>query len=163
MRAVWKNAKRFDRAAFRPAIVEVDRSATGGPRGATSPQQALEYWLALWRRYDIDRMDEVFLQDASLTYFAADTQGVLEGYDAVVQHHRDLGFVPGGFQPERELWLEDTLIADFDDSVVITGIWHFGNRVSRESAGRGPVTMVLVRTASGYKISHLNLGNYRPG
>ncbi len=85
---------------------------------------------------------------------------MLEGYDAVVEHHRGIGFVSGGFQPERELWLEDTLIADFDDSVVVTAVWHFGNSVSRRSAGRGPMTMVLVRTSAGYKISHLHMANY---
>jgi hypothetical protein len=96
-------------------------------------------------------------------YFASDTQGVLEGYDAVRSHHRAMGFLPGGFQPERELWLEDVLVADFDESAVVTGIWHFGNRVSGQSQGRGPMTMVLVRTSSGYKISHLNLANYPSG
>ena len=84
-------------------------------------------------------------------------------HEAVVEHHREIGFVRGGFQPDGELWLEDTLIADFDESAVITGVWYYGNRVSRESAGHGPMTMVLVRTTDGYKISHLNLANYPEG
>ncbi len=161
VRAVWKNAERFDRAAYRPRLERprAERDA----RGPRSPQEALESWVALWRRYDADRLEEVFLKDASLTYFAPDAQGVLEGYEAVARHHRDLGFVGGGFRPEQELWLEETVFADFDESVVVTAVWYFGNRVSRRSAGRGPLTIVLVRTAAGYKISHLHMGTYPRG
>lgn len=161
VRAVWKNAKRHDRAAYRPVLETQGPEADATP-GPVTAQQALEYWLALWRRYDLDRLPGIFLDDPTLTYFSSSSEGVKEGYDAVVRHHRDLGFVSGGFQPENELWIESTLIADFDESAVITGVWYFGNRVSRESAGRGPMTMVLVRTTAGYKISHLHLGNYAP-
>ena len=162
VRAVWKNAERFDRAAYRPPVLETDAADTDATTGPATAQQALEYWLALWRRYDLDRLGEIFLDDSTLTYFSSDSEGIKEGYDAVVEHHRDLGFVSGGFQPENELWLEDTLIADFEESVVVTGVWYFGNRISRETAGRGPMTMVLVRTTAGYKISHIHLGNYAP-
>jgi hypothetical protein len=85
---------------------------------------------------------------------------VRQGLEAVVEHQRELGLVPSGVQPERELWVEDPLIADFAEIAVITGVWYFGNRVSRASAGRGPMTMVLERTSNGYKISHLHLANY---
>jgi hypothetical protein len=58
------------------------------------------------------------------------------------------------------LWLEDVVISDFDDTAVVTAVWHFGNRVVLADAGRGPFTMVVVRTRSGYRISHLNMANY---
>lgn len=165
IRAVWKNAVRYERDAFRPRSV-ADRAESGPrsiARGYTSPRQVFDAWLAAWRRYDLDRLSEVFLQDESLTYFPSGAEGVRQGFDEVVQYHRELGFVSRGFQPERELWVEDTLIADFEDSAVITGIWYFGNPVARETAGRGPLTMVIVRTSNGYRISHLNLGNYPRG
>lgn len=161
VRAVWKNAVRFDRDAYRPRTVE-----DGNPypstisSGPSTPRQVFDAWLALWRRYDLDRLRDVFLDDDALTYFPLDGEGVRQGFEAVERHHRDLGFVPRGFQPERELWVEDVLIADFDESAVITGVWYFGNRVARESAGRGLMTMVVVRTRNGYRISHLNLANY---
>jgi imidazolonepropionase-like amidohydrolase len=163
VRAVWKNAERYDRAAYRPVIADARPRPATETQGATSARQALELWLALWRRYDLDRLDRVFLRDASLTYFASDTEGLLEGYEAVLQHHRELGFLPGGYQPERELWVEDVLVTDFDESAVITGTWYFGNRVGPQTAARGRLTMVLVRTSNGYKISHLHLGDDRTG
>ena len=104
----------------------------------------------------------MFLRDPTLTYFSSDAQGVKEGYDAVLAHHEELGFVPGGFQPEGELWLEDTVIARFEDTAVITAVWHFGNRLLRDEAPRGPLTIVAVLTSAGYRISHVNMGNYPP-
>ncbi len=54
------------------------------------------------------------------------------------------------------------IISDFDDSVVVGAVWYFGTRVNRQAAGRGPMTMVMARTSSGYRISHVNFGNYAP-
>ena len=73
-----------------------------------------------------------------------------------------LGFTPGGFDPEEELWLEDVTVANLGESAVVGAIWYFGSRANRAAAGRGPLTMVLVRTSSGFRISHVNFGNYRP-
>lgn len=158
VRAVWKNGERFDRTGYRPppADEDIDRTSRSGP---ASPQEALEAWLGLWRRYDVGRLGDVFLDDPALTYFPSDSEGLIEGYDAVVAWHVEQGFVPGGFQPEEELWLESPVITDFADSAVITAIWHFGNRVAGGVA-RGPLTMVVVRTNAGYRISHVNMANY---
>jgi imidazolonepropionase-like amidohydrolase len=162
VRAVWKNAVRYDRTAYRPRFAQEDEATAPVATGPQTAQQAFETWLGLWRRYDLDRLDDLFLNDAALTYFSSDAEGLKEGFDAVRRHHIDLGFVSGGFQPEDELWVEDVVIADFEDSAVVSGIWYFGNRVARATAGRGPLTMVVVRTAQGYRISHLHLGNYAP-
>ncbi|MDA1102203.1 MAG: amidohydrolase family protein [Gemmatimonadetes bacterium] len=162
IRAVWKNAQRFDRSAYRAPLTEADVAEEEPTSGAASVQQALEMWLGLWRRYDLDGVGEVFRRDPSLTYFASDSEGVKEGFDAVLGVHEALGFTSGGFRPENELWLENTLIADFDGSAVITAEWHFGNRVAVADAARGPMTMVVIRTTAGYRISHLNMGNYPP-
>jgi len=53
-------------------------------------------------------------------------------------------------------------IANLGESAVIGGIWRFGTRANRATAARGPLTMVLTRTPQGLRISHINLGNYRP-
>jgi imidazolonepropionase-like amidohydrolase len=90
IRAVWKNAVRFDRDAYRPPPVEPEGTHPDSDRwtpGAATPHEAFDDWLALWRRYDLDRLDEVFLEDPSLTYFASDTEGVVE--PAGVSRHRD--------------------------------------------------------------------------
>jgi ketosteroid isomerase-like protein len=162
VRAVWKNAERFDRTAYRPPVAFEKTPDAKRASGPESVQEVLDLWLGLWRRYDLDRVGDVFLQDSTLTYFSSDSEGAIRGYTAVLAHYRDLGFVSGGFQPESELWLEDPVIADFGDSAVITAVWHFGNKVARADEGRGPMTMVVIRTSAGYRISHLNLANYPP-
>jgi len=161
IRAVWKNAERFDRAAYRRPVAEADRP-TPTLTGPASVQDALDGWLRAWRRYDLDGLADVLLQDRALTYFANDEEGTLEGFDAVRAYYEGLGFVSGGFQPENELWLQDVLVADFEETAVISAVWHFGSRLMRTDAARGPFSMVVVRTSSGYRISHVNMGNYAP-
>lgn len=162
VRAVWKNGERFDRTSYRPRVAETERevNATTGP---ASPQEALESWLGLWRRYDTEDLADVFLVDRALTYFPSDSVGLVEGFDAVVEYHEAQGFVPGGLRPDQELWLESTVITDFEESAVVSALWYFGNRVSREDVARGPLTLVVVRTNQGYRISHVNMANYPGG
>jgi hypothetical protein len=161
VQAVWKNAERFDRPAYRSRFAEPNVVAAV-PVGASTPQAVLEGWLEMWREYDLDRLSTVFVNDDALSYFPSDREGVIEGFAAVLEYHRGLGFVPGGFDPENELWLEQVTIADFEDSAVVTGIWNFGARLARRITGRGPLTIVMARTAAGYRISHVAFGNYRP-
>jgi imidazolonepropionase-like amidohydrolase len=169
VQAVWKNAVRYDRRAYRsrfPERVEASRAAVGAPArrdmAIPTPQALLDAWLAMWRRYDLDRLPELFVTGDALTYFAADREGLIEGFDAVRDYHVELGFVAGGFQPRRELWVEDVTIADFGESAVIGGVWHLGSRLDRTAAARGPLTLVLERTGSGYRIAHASFGNYPP-
>lgn len=163
VQAVWKNAVRFDRADYRsrfrrPDVAEVRPTVDG----AATAQALLDSWLAMWRRYDLDRVADLFVNDDALTYFPSDREGLIEGFGAVREYHEGLGFVPGGFQPESEMWLEQVTIADFGESAVVGAVWYFGNRVNRRAAGRGPLTMVLARAGSGFRISHVNFGNYAP-
>ena len=82
-------------------------------------------------------------------------------YGDVTSHGRRYVLVDtGGFDPENELWLEQVMIADFADSAVVTAMWRFGNRLTRRISGRGPLTMVIARTAAGFRISHVAFGNY---
>ena len=162
--AVWKNAVRYDRPAYRSrfpqpeAVAERPRTTVDG--GAATPDALLEAWLGMWRRYDLDRVGQLFASDESVTYFASDREGLLEGIDAIRDYHAGLGFVAGGFQPEQELWLEEVAISDFGESAVIGAVWFFGNRVTRQAAGRGPLTILLTRTPEGFRISHVNFGSY---
>jgi len=163
--AVWKNAVRYDRSAYRSMFESaepvVTRPRPAPTSGASTPAALLDAWLAMWRRYDLDQVDDLFL-DQDVTYFPSDQQGLIEGLDAIREYHAGLGFVAGGFQPENELWLEQVTIADFRDSAVVGALWYFGNRVNRRAAGRGPLTMALTRTPSGFRIAHVNFGNYAP-
>jgi imidazolonepropionase-like amidohydrolase len=161
VRAVWKNAERFDRAAYRSRFEEPVVVSTTSADAAT-PRAVLDGWVEMWREYDLDRVSELFVNDDALTYFASDREGVIQGFGPVLEYHRGLGFTPGGFDPENELWIEDVTLSDFEESAVVSAVWHFGTRLTRRITGRGPFTMVIARTASGYRISHVNLGNYPP-
>ena len=77
--------------------------------------------------------------------------------------HEGQGFVDGGFQPDEELWLEDTLVSDFEDSAVVTATWRFGSRIGPDEATRGPLSMTIVRTSSGYRIVNLSMSVRRVG
>ena len=156
VRAVWKNAVRYDRQGFRPRVEEDAPEARGRVQGSASPRELLERWLAMWRRLDADRLGEVFLRDEALTYIAPDVPGRLEGFDAIAAHHEANGFVQGGRPAPEELWIEGPLVADFGDNAVITARWRRGNRV--EGGGQsGPLTIVAVRTSDGYRISHVSM------
>ncbi|MGD8602754.1 MAG: amidohydrolase family protein, partial [Gemmatimonadota bacterium] len=160
--AVWKNAVRYDRASYRPRFPEESEVVRRTGRRAESPNALLDAWLAMWSRYDLDGVGDLFLHADALTYFPSDEQQLITGFDDVLAYHEALGFTPGGFEPEDELWLEDVTIADFGESAVIGAVWHFGNRVDRAAGGRGPLTMVLTETPSGFRVSHVNFGNYPP-
>jgi imidazolonepropionase-like amidohydrolase len=159
VQAVWKNAERFDRAAYRSRF-DAPTVAMASTAGLATPQAVVEGWLSMWREYDLDRLSELFVNDDALSYFPSDREGVIEGFAAVEEYHRGLGFTSGGFEPENEMWLEQVTISDFDDSAVVTAVWHFGARLTRRIVGRGPLTMVIVRTGTGFRISHIAFGNY---
>ncbi|MBM4183328.1 MAG: amidohydrolase family protein [Gemmatimonadetes bacterium] len=164
VQSVWKNAERFDRTDYRSRFPRDDvaetRPVAGG--GAASTQALLDAWLAMWRPYDLDQVAALFVNDDALSYFPSDREGLIQGYAAVRGYLEGLGFVSGGFQPESEMWLEEVTVSDFGESAVVGAVWYFGNRLNRRAAGRGPLTMVLARVGEGWRISHVNFGNYQP-
>ena len=101
--------------------------------------------------------------DPVVTFFASDSNELIEGFEGVLAWHEAQGFVAGGFQPDDELWLEDTLVADFEDSAVVSATWRFGSRILTEEAIRGPLTMTIVRTSTGFRIVHLSMSVRRVG
>jgi hypothetical protein len=159
VKAVWKNAVRFDRASYDPPSSE---AATGPVLGAAfaTPRDLLDEWLRAWATYDLDVVGRIFLRDRALTYFAHDGLRVAEGFESVEALHADMGFTPGGFTPEMQLWLDDVLVSDFGASAVISADWQFGDQMTRTVEARGPLTLVALRTNSGYRISHLHMGQY---
>jgi imidazolonepropionase-like amidohydrolase len=164
--AVWKNAVRYDRSSYRSRFrapeLAAPRARTVAGGGPATPDALLEAWLGMWRRHDLDMIDDVFLDDDVVTYYASDREGLIQGIDAIREYHAGLGFASGGFRPEMELWLERVNIADFGESAVIGAVWYFGDRLDRRATGRGPLTMALARTVSGFKIAHVNFGKYAP-
>ena len=116
-------------------------------------------WVEFWGTYDLSKLDDLFLADA--TYLSSEREGLIVGLDALREHHAGFGFVDGGFEQEQELWVEDVQASAFESSAVVTAVWFFGDRgAPREGVSRGPMTAVYVWTDDGFKIAHMQFGNY---
>ena len=120
----------------------------------------VDEWARFWNTYDLDQIEKLFLKDGKVTYFSSEKQGVIKGFDALVSHHEGFGFVKGGKIHLNKLWLEGIDVEDFGDSAIMCAIWFF-KRPNVDVPQRGPVTLVYVRDADGWRIAHANFGNYR--
>lgn len=123
-------------------------------------EELIGRWVAMWNTYDLGQVEELFLTNDKVTYFSSEKQGLVRGIDAVREHHRGFGFVPGGHAPERELWVEDVEADAFGTSAVVTAVWYFGDRAERAKAQRGPMTFVYVLDGSEFRLAHLHFANY---
>lgn len=133
---------------------------TGTPDSISSAgiTQKLNEWVELWNTYNLDSVDNLFLQTDELSYFSSEKTGIIRGIDAVRDHHRGFGFVPGGKPSDSRLWLEEISADIFGNSALVTGIWYFQRNT--EAVQRGPVTILYVNRDAGLKIAHMNFGNY---
>ncbi|MGD2200555.1 MAG: nuclear transport factor 2 family protein [Candidatus Bathyarchaeota archaeon] len=129
------------------------REGVGFPRGI------IDDWVLLWDSYDLDRVRDLFIDDERVTYFSSEKKGIIKGIEALVEHHRGFGFVPGGKAQPNRLWLEDLGVECFEGCAVATAIWCF-QRGDSGMVQRGPVTLVYVRAEDGYRIAHANFSNY---
>jgi hypothetical protein len=118
-------------------------------------------WVDMWNRFDLDRVDALFLRDGRLTYFSSEKPGLIAGIDALRQHHRGFGFVPGGAARGSRLWLEAVQAHTYDRAVVVTATWFF-QRPGSAPPQRGPVTLVLVNDGEGCRIAHAHFANDPP-
>ncbi len=136
------------------------------PRGAhaqdapSTPEALVEAWVGLWGSYDLNVVSNLFLQDDRLTYFSSETEGQIQGFDRIVEHHRGFGFVPGGAPHDNTLWVGDVNIQEFDGSVLIGAIWYFGDPDSPDEAQRGPMSLLALRASDGYRIAHMHFATY---
>lgn len=136
---------------------------TGGQWAApATPAGLLDAWVGLWGSYDLDLVPVLFLRDDRLTYFSSEREGLIRGFEAVLEHHRGFGFVPGGAARDTSLWVDDVVITDVGAIAVITAIWHFGDPAFPGDAQRGPMTAVAIQATDGYRIAHMNFATYRP-
>jgi ketosteroid isomerase-like protein len=120
-------------------------------------------WVELWNTRDLARVDELFVNDSSVTYFSSEREGLIEGFAAVRAHHEGFGFVEGGTEPEQELWVEGVRSAVFGNVAVVGAIWQFGDRAAPpDSISRGPMTAVYTWTGDRYRIAHMHFAEYQP-
>jgi hypothetical protein len=130
----------------------------------------------MWNTYDLDRVSELFLTDERPTYFSSEREGVIRGFEALMDHHRGFGFLSGGVDQGNRLWIEGLQAQGFDDVAVLTGIWFFqrgpesttgpddAQETSEAESGpqpqRGPVTFVCVHENGVWRFAHMNFGEY---
>jgi hypothetical protein len=118
----------------------------------------VEAWVDMWNRFDLDKVDVLFVRDARVTYFSSEKPGLIAGIDALREHHRGFGFVPGGADRGSRLWLEEVQAHTYGRVVLVTATWLFQRRGS-DKAQRGPVTLVLLSEGSGCRITHAHFAN----
>ena len=116
-------------------------------------------WVGMWNSYDLDQVGGLFLNDHRLTYFSSEKEGLIRGMEAVLEHHRGFGFISGGSEQSSRLWMEDVGIDLMRDAATVTGIWYF-QADSGSEPQRGPVTIVCMRTAAGWRFAHMNFSEY---
>jgi len=121
-------------------------------------QKYVDNWVETWNTYDLNQVEKLFLQDDRVTYFSSEKEGVIIGFDAVREHHREFGFVEGGKEQPNKLWVEDLHSSTFGKTAVVTAIWFFQR--SDKSVQRGPVTFVYVKQGEEFRIAHLHFANY---
>ena len=133
----------------------------GDPGQESMPFEAERWvgaWVELWNTYDLEGIEELFVTDDRLTYLSSEKEGVIVGIDAVREHHKSFGFVPGGAKKDVELWVDDLHTTDFGSSAIVTGAWFFKN--ADGEVQRGPMTLVYVAEGGGYRLAHLHFANY---
>jgi hypothetical protein len=131
------------------------------PLPAFDTQKHIDAWLELWNTYDLNRVDELFLTDENVSYFSSEKEGLIQGIDAVREHHRGFGFVEGGKPAENELWVEDVHSTVHGEAAIVTGIWYFGERSEeRDKTQHGSMTFVYVQKDGEFRLAHLNFANY---
>ncbi len=125
-------------------------------------KQVIDKWLKLWETYDLNMLDDIFLQSDELTYFSSEKEGLMKGFKHLKPHHISFGFVEGGKAPEKALWLEKVETRIYEGSTMVGGVWYFGDKsLPKDSISKGPVTFVLIKNKEGdTKIAHTHFANY---
>ncbi len=125
-----------------------------------SPSALLDAWVEHWGSFDLDVVEDLFVRDQRVTYFSSETEGLIQGFEAIIEHHRGFGFEAGGAERDQRIWVEDAEVFDFGSTALIGAIWFFGDPQSPDDAQRGPMSLLAVRTADGYRIGHMHFATY---
>ncbi len=122
----------------------------------------IDTWLTLWKTYDLNLLDDIFITSEELTYFSSEKKGLIQGFSKMKPHHEAFGFTDGGKTPEKSLWLENITTNIYGETAMVGAIWYFGDKaISKDSVQQGPVTFVLKRNPNNQvRIVHTHFANY---
>ncbi len=115
-------------------------------------------WVDAWNSYDLNAIDELFVQSDDLSYFSSEKEGVIRGFEAVKTHHEGFGFVPGGNKSQKRLILVDVDHTCTANQPIVTAIWYFQHPDGRLQ--KGPVSISYVYDGNAYRIQHMHFANY---
>lgn len=158
-------------ASFATIAAEVELAdLTRAAPECASVGGTLTAWSLAWNTYDLDLMKTLFASglapnvQLAPTYFSSEKPGRIEGFDAVMEHHRGFGFVPGGKPSDARLWLESLVIKNHQDAMaLVTGVWGFDRDVAASApVQRGPVSFFLQNTVDGWRFIHAHFANDPP-
>ncbi len=122
-------------------------------------QHTLDDWVVMWNSYDLDEVKRIFVADESVTYFSSERNGLIQGIDALIEHHDGFGFRSGGAESGSRLWLEDVHRRWDGTTAIVMATWIFGSEEAEGPPQRGPVTFVIVARSDGYRILHAHFAN----
>ncbi|MDP2957814.1 MAG: nuclear transport factor 2 family protein [Longimicrobiales bacterium] len=122
-------------------------------------RRPLDAWVAVWNSFDLDGVDRLFVADASVTYFSSERNGLIQGIEALREHHHGFGFRPGGAAAGSRLWLEDVEVRWEGETAVVLAQWLFARAGSEGPPQKGPVTFVFVARDGEYRILHAHFAN----
>jgi hypothetical protein len=119
---------------------------------------AIAEWVSMWNSYDLDDVSRVFVTDDRVTYFSSEREGLIVGFEAVLEHHRGFGFLSGGKDQDNKLWVEDVKVMNLGSSAAVAAIWLF--KRADGTVQKGPMTAVYVVDGPTLRIVHLHFANY---
>lgn len=120
-----------------------------------SAGSTLKAWALSWNLYDLDLAGRLFTATRRTTCFSSEKPGRIHGYNALMAHHRDIGFVPGGKTSDNRLALDSFTVWGEDRMVLVTAFWTFDRGgEDPESIQKGPATFVFVEDGGKWKIIH---------
>ena len=143
-----------------PMGTGMEGTDTSEDAAGRTPTDLVSEWVGMWNSYDLDRVGDLFLMDGRLSYFSSEFEGVIQGFEAVMEHHRGFGFVPGGEDLGNRLWVEGLTEDVLGETAVLTGIWFFQRADATAPPQRGPVTFVAALSEGGWRFAHMNFGTY---
>lgn len=122
-------------------------------------KKLVEHWVKTWNNYDANLVNTLFLDDERVTYFSSEKKHLIKGISNLIEHHKELGFIPGGKENKNKLWLEELEIQEYGLTVIVKGVWLFKKEES-EKTQKGPVSMVYIDEGKGHRIAHAHFSNY---
>jgi ketosteroid isomerase-like protein len=144
------------------SMIMVLSNGTSSLTFAADAPPFIAQWQTFWNTYDLDQMDNLFMNNDALTYFSSEKQGLTRGFDAMIEHHKGFGFVPGGDKKDAKLWLENIETDYVGDMAIVAAIWFFDTvRDGKKVIMKGPVSFICAKDNAGkYKLQHVHFANY---